>query len=107
MKENIEVMAGIAAALGAFLKSLKRRLSNKETIINMIVAGFLSFGVIAGVTYWMPKYITDFRFLLFITFFMGWISNDFTDTLEKSVSDFYDIALDWLKARTKTKKKDE
>lgn len=107
MKENIDIMAGVAAACGALLKSLKKRLSNKETIINIIVAGVLAFGIIAGLTMWLPNYIKDFRIVVFITFFMGWISNDFTDTLEKIISDVYDIGIDWLRDKLKTKSKKE
>lgn len=109
MRENIEVMAGMAAALGALLKGLKKKFTNKELIINMIVAGFISFGVVAAVTYWLPEHIEDPKVLLFVTFFAGWITNDFTNNLEESMSDVYDIFLDWLRniTKTNTKPKDE
>lgn len=105
MKDNIDLMAGLAGAAGALLKSLKKRLSNKETIINIVVAGVLAFGIIGGLTMWLPNYIKDFRVVVFITFFMGWISNDFTDTLEKVISDVYDIMIDWLRNKFKSKPK--
>jgi len=101
MKENIDVMAGLAGMMGALLKSLKKKFTTREIIINMFVAGFLSFGIVAALTIFLPKYVHDSRVLVFITFFVGWIANDFTDKLEKSVGDIYDIVFNILKRKTK------
>lgn len=101
MKENIEVWAGIVAGMGAMFRGIKKRMSKRETIINMVVAGFLSFGVLVAVTIFIPKYVHDPRVILFITFFAGWISNDFTDQLEKFISDGYDIVISYFKRKQK------
>lgn len=103
MKENIDVMAGLVGMMGALLKSLKKKFSNREVIINMIVGGFLSFGVIAGIMMFLPKYTNDIRVIMFITFFLGWVSNDFTDGFEKTVSRLFDFAIDFLRTKTATK----
>lgn len=99
MKENIDIMAGIAGMFGAMLKSLKKKFSTREVVINMIVGGILSFGIMFGLITYLPKYVDDNRVVLFIAFFGGWISNDFTDKLEVFISDSYDILLTWLKRK--------
>ena len=99
MKENIDIMAGLAGMMGALLKSLKKKFSNREIIINMIVGGVLSFGIMFVLITWLPIYIKDDRVVLFVAFFGGWVSNDFTDKLEAFVSDGYDIFLTWFKRK--------
>lgn len=101
MKENIDLMAGLAGMMGAMMKSLKKKFTKREIVINMIVAGFLSFGIVAGLTIFLPKYVHDQRLMVFITFFVGWVSNDFTDKLEKSVGDIYEIIINSLKRKSK------
>lgn len=99
MKENIDIMAGIAGMMGAFLKSLKKKFSSREIIINMIVGGVLSFGIMFLLITWLPIYVNDNRVVLFIAFFGGWISNDFTDKLEIFISDAYDLTMAWFKRK--------
>lgn len=99
MKDNIDIMAGIAGMLGAFLKSMKKKFSTREVIINMFVGGILSFGIMFGIVTYLPKYVEDNRIVLFIAFFGGWISNDFTDKLEIFISDAYDVFMTWIKRK--------
>jgi hypothetical protein len=101
MKENIDIMAGAAGMVGALLKSLKKKFSNREIIINMIVGGVISFGIVAFLTIFLPKYVHDSRIIVFVTFFAGWICNDFTDRLEKSVGEAIDILFSYFKRKTK------
>lgn len=103
MKDNIDIMAGLISMLGALMRGLKKKFGRREIIINLVVAFALSFGVIAGLCWWLPSKVHDTRLIVFITFFIGWISNDFTDHFEKIISDVYDIALDWLKSKIKKK----
>ena len=103
MKENIDIMAGLVSMLGALLRALKKKIGSRETIINMIVAFVLSFGVIAGLTWWLPQKVHDVRLIVSITFFIGWIANEFTDQLEKAIIDLYDILIGWLKLKFKKK----
>jgi hypothetical protein len=99
MKENIDIMAGIAGMLGAFLKSMKKKFTSREVIINMIVGGILSFGIMFFLITYLPMWVKDDRMVLFIAFFGGWISNDFTDKLEVFIKDAYEIFLTYLQRK--------
>jgi hypothetical protein len=103
MKDNIDIMAGLISMLGALMRALKKKLGKREIVINLVVAFALSFGVVAGLCWWLPSKVHDTRLIVFITFFIGWISNDFTDTFEKLISDIYDIGIEWLKTKLKKK----
>jgi len=94
-------MAAFASIAAALLRGLKQRLSKRATIINMIVAGVLSFGVVSGLLMYLPKWVEDPRTVVFIAFIVGWISNDFTDKLDQVVGDAYDFVKVYFKNKTK------
>ena len=99
MKENIEIMAGLFSMAGAIVRAVKKKLSNREAVVNIIVAGVLSFAVMFAVTFFLPMFVHDIRVIIFITFFIGYISADFTAVLERSLLDFYEILLVYLKKK--------
>lgn len=101
MKDNIDLMAMFASISAALLRGLKQKLSKRATIINMIVAGVLSFGVVSGLLMYLPKWIENPRAVVFIAFIVGWISNDFTDRLDQVVGDAYDLVKAYFKNKTK------
>jgi hypothetical protein len=99
MKENIDIMAGLFGMFGALMKSLKKKFTNREVIINTIIGGVLSFGIMFVLITYLPRWVKDDRVVLFFAFFGGWIANDFTDKLEKSIGDFYDILISYFKKK--------
>lgn len=101
MKDNIDLMAALASIAAALLRGLKQRLSKRATIINMIVAGVLSFGVVSGLLMYLPQWVEDPRAVVFIAFIVGWVSNDFTDKLDEVVGDAYDLIKRYFKNRVK------
>jgi hypothetical protein len=99
MKGNIDIIAGLTAIIGAFLRALKRKFTKKETIINLFIAGILAFGVIGFLEMLLPRFVNDVRILLLISFFVGWLTHDLTDRIEKLISDIYDLFIDYLKIK--------
>lgn len=99
MKENIEYMAGLFSMAGAIVRAIKKKLSSREAIANVIVAGVLSFAVMFAITWFLPMFVHDIRVIIFITFFIGYVSADFTAVLEKSVLDFYEILHIYIKSK--------
>lgn len=99
--KDIDIMAALASIAAALLRGLKQRLSKRITVINMIVAGILSFGVISGLLMWLPEWVEDPRIVIFIAFFVGWIANDFTDKLDHLVGDAYDVMKTYFKNKAK------
>lgn len=99
MKENIDIISSLVAMAGAFLRALKNKFSKKETIINLIVAGVLAFGIIELLILFLPKWFDNTRIMTFVSFFVGWVTRDFTDKIERVISDIYDIFLGYLKSK--------
>lgn len=88
MKENVDIIAGIAAMLGALTKAVKKKFSKRETFVNILVAGFLSFGVMGFLAYKLPEYVHDPKLVMCIAYFIGWLANGITDGVEKWLDTF-------------------
>lgn len=99
MKENLDVMAAGAGVIAAFLKGLKKKFSKREILINMVVGGLLSFGSVAAALIYLPNVISDTRILFVCAYFIGWISNEFTDSLEKFVEKISDAFIEFFRAK--------
>lgn len=105
MKENLDIMAAGAGVIAAFLKGLKKKFSKREIVINMIVGGVLSFGSVAAALIYLPNYISDTRILFVCAYFIGWVSNEFTDSLEKAVERISDALIEFFRSKLGVKNK--
>lgn len=107
MKENIEIMAGILGLVASVLKGIKKKFFTRVIFVNAIVGFVLSYLFFAASTIYLQKYISDTRLLLAMAYFIGWIANDFTDGLEKSINNVFDIIIAFFRVKMGVKKSDE
>lgn len=92
--------------IGALLKGLKIKMHPLSIVLSMIVAGVFSYSAI-GIIEMFFSHLSE-RIIILIAFCVGWVANEITGKLDLFVNDVYEIFLEWIKGKFKTKqKKDE
>lgn len=98
-----DLLSMAVGMVGALLKGLKSRLHFTSVILGMMIAGILTFSII-GVIEQFYQTLSP-KFVILISFCVGWVANEITSKLDSMVNDIYNIFIDWLKAKFKTKSK--
>jgi hypothetical protein len=101
LSDFISVLIGMA---GALLKGFKVKMHPMSVILSMIIAGIFSFSTI-GIIETFFNHLSP-KIVVLIAFCVGWVANEITSKLDEFVNDFYEIILDWIKAKFKIKNKD-
>lgn len=99
MKENVDIYTMCVGFISAVLKGIKKNLKLKSILISAFSGALLALGTFGVVLYFLED--LDLRMAIFISFIVGWIASDITDTLENVVDDAYEI----FKAYVQSKKK--
>lgn len=103
LNEFGDLLSMAVGMVGALLKGLKSRLHFTSVILGMMIAGILTFSII-GVIEQFYQTLSP-KFVILISFCVGWVANEITSKLDSMVNDIYNIFIDWLKAKFKTKSK--
>jgi hypothetical protein len=97
-----DFLALAVGVLGAFLKGLKNKLKPATIILGCLVAGVLTFSIIGVIEYYYATLPP--KFVVLISFTVGWVANEITEKMDAFVNDVYDILIEWIKSKFKTRK---
>lgn len=87
---------------GAFLKGLKRKLKLPSIILGCLVAGVLTFSIIGVIEFYYSTLPP--KFVVLISFTVGWVANEITEKMDAFVNDVYQIIIEYIGAKFKSKK---
>lgn len=87
---------------GALLKGLKMKMHPFSVFLSMIIAGIFSYSTIGLI----EMFYSDLseKVVILIAFCVGWIANEITSKLDLFVNDMYEILLEWVRNKFKSKK---
>lgn len=97
-----DLLALAVGIFGAFLKGLKNKLKLPSILLGCLVAGVLTFSIIGVIEYYYATLPP--KFVVLISFTVGWVANEITEKMDAFVNDVYDILIEWIKSKFKTKK---
>jgi len=103
LNEFGDLLSMAVGMIGALLKGLKSRLHFTSVILGMLIAGILTFSII-GVIEQFYQTLSP-KFVILISFCVGWVANEITSKLDAMVNDLYNILIDWVKSKFKNKTK--
>jgi len=99
LEQFTDLFAIMIGMIGAFAKSVKKKLKLSAIFTSVIVAGVLSYSLIGVVEIWYDE-LTP-KLVILISFVVGWLANEITEKIDLVFEDFYDYVLDLVKKRTK------
>jgi hypothetical protein len=88
--------------IGALLKGIKKKFAKPTIVLGMLIAGILTFSFVGLVE--MFFHDLSSKVLILISFCIGWIANEITEKLDELVGDIYEIFIESLKIKFKSKK---
>ncbi|CAB4153067.1 hypothetical protein UFOVP611_45 [uncultured Caudovirales phage] len=104
--KNFEQLGDLLALgvgiLGAFLKGVKNKLKLPSILLGCLVAGVLTFSIIGVIEFYYSTLPP--KFVVLISFTVGWVANEITEKMDAFVNDVYDILIEWIKGKFKSKK---
>ena len=104
--KNFEQLGDLLALgvgiLGALLKGLKNKLKPATIFMGCLIAGILTFSIIGVIEYYYATLPP--KFIVLISFTVGWVANEITEKMDAFVNDVYDILIQWIKGKFKNKK---
>lgn len=100
-----DLLALAVGIFGAFLKGLKNKLKLPSILLGCLVAGVLTFSIIGVIEYYYATLPP--KFVVLISFTVGWVANEITEKMDDFVNDVYDILIEWIKAKFKTRKNEK
>jgi hypothetical protein len=91
-----DLWAVSVGVLGALLKGLKKRLSMRTMIIQVLVGGILAYGTIGVIDTFFSG--LDSKIVIVVSFSIGWVANELTEYLDSSIKGLADKYLGkWIK----------
>lgn len=96
-----DFLALAVGILGALLKGIKNKLKIPSIILGCLVAGILTFSIIGIIEFYYQTLPP--KFIVLISFSVGWVANEITEKMDAFVNDIYQILIDWIKAKFKIK----
>ncbi len=75
-----DLWAVSVGVLGALLKGLKKRLSMRTMIIQVLVGGILAYGTIGVIDTFFSG--LDSKIVIVVSFSIGWVANELTEYLD-------------------------
>jgi uncharacterized membrane protein YeaQ/YmgE (transglycosylase-associated protein family) len=90
-----EILSILVGMVGALIKSIKKKVSLRNKIISMVVAGILCYtamGLVQMLYGDLPQKVS-----ILVAFVVGWTANEITDKMDIFVDDLYDYFLGWMK----------
>lgn len=103
LNEFGDLLSMAVGMVGALLKGLKSRLHFTSVILGMLIAGILTFSII-GVIEQFYQTLSP-KFVILISFCVGWVANEITSKLDAMVNDIYNIFIAWIKSKFNSKTK--
>ena len=103
MKENMDAYTVMVGLISSIMKGIKKNFNLKTIVISAISGGLLALGTVGVVMYFMDE--MHLRMAIFVSFVVGWVASDITDSLELMVKDAYNLFQAWIKAKINNKKK--
>lgn len=104
--KNIEQLGDFLALavgiFGALLKGIKNKLKFPSIILGCLVAGVLTFSIIGIIEFYYQTLPP--KFIVLISFTVGWVANEITEKMDAFVNDVYDIFIQWIKNKFTIKK---
>ena len=98
-----DLMAMFVGVLGALLKGLKNKFHASTIVLGCLIAGVLTYSIIGVIEYFYSDLNT--KFIILISFSVGWVANEITEKMDLIVNDLYDILIEWLKSKFKKRGK--
>lgn len=97
-----DLLALAVGVFGAFLKGLKNKLKIQSVLLGCLVAGVLTFSIIGVIEYYYATLPP--KFIVLISFTVGWVANEITEKMDEFVNDLYNILINWIKSYFKPRK---
>lgn len=98
-----DLLSIVIGMIGALLKGVKIKMHPFSIILGMLVAGILSFSTIGLIEMFFSE--VSQKIAILVAFVTGWIANELTEKMDEFVNDIYQIFIDWLKSKFKSKEK--
>ena len=95
IEQFTDLIAVLVGMVGAMAKGLKRRVKLQTLIVGMVVAGILSYSLI-GVVEIFYNELTP-RLIILVSFVVGWVANELTETIDIIFMEFYEVLIEKLK----------
>ena len=95
IEQFTDLIAVLVGMVGAMAKGIKRRVKLQTLIVGMVVAGILSFSLI-GVVEIFYNELTP-RLIILVSFVVGWVANELTETIDIIFMEFYEVLIEKLK----------
>lgn len=103
LNEFGDILSMVVGMFGSLLKGLKSKLHASSIILGMLIAGVLTYSILGVIEYYysnMPP-----KFVILISFCVGWVANEITSKLDLFVNDMYEMIIEWFKSKLKSNKK--
>ena len=95
LEQFTDLIAVLVGMIGAMAKGIKRRVKLQTLIVGMVVAGILSFSLIGVVEIFYDE-LTP-RLIILVSFVVGWVANELTETIDIIFMEFYEVLIEKLK----------
>lgn len=95
IEQFTDLIAVLVGMVGAMAKGIKRRVKLQTLIVGMVVAGILSYSLI-GVVEIFYNELTP-RLIILVSFVVGWVANELTETIDIIFMEFYEVLIEKLK----------
>jgi uncharacterized membrane protein len=102
MKGELDVMSAVAGAAGAFIKGKKQKRPFKTLVLDVVLGLILGYLTIGLLDYFIVDQTP--KVIMLVSFCVGWVANELTDILEKTVYVAYEIAVNFFKNMFSKKK---